>query len=182
MVSLENKFLVTMPHLDEDPVFGRSMIYICEHDKNGAMGVIINKPIPEDESSDIISSVGLDKLKPIPKVFFGGPVGMERGFILHNMSYENSNTIKISSSVGFTYGNNIFKDIKNGKGPKDYRLILGYAGWEAGQIEKELEHGDWMLIPSSKNIFDIPDIEKWSKATTYLGINVRDLSGQSGLA
>ena len=182
MKDLSNKFLITMPHLNDDPVFGKSMIFICEHNEDGAMGIIINKPIPSNQNKMILSSIGLEDVSPAPVAYFGGPVGVDRSFILHTLEYNNRETLEISKDLGLTNSIDILSDIKDSKGPADYRLVVGYAGWDAGQIEDELDKGDWMLMPSTPDIFQIPDIEKWKNATSYLGIDVNDISGPSGIA
>tara|TARA_B100001250_G_C19428476_1_gene626383 strand:+ start:96 stop:635 length:540 start_codon:yes stop_codon:yes gene_type:complete len=179
MNNLSNIFLINMPHLNTDPIFGQSIIYICEHNKEGAMGLIINKPLQRDESIDILEQIGLAK----QMVYFGGPVSPEKGFILHDTNYQKDETLIISNTAGISYSDEVLSDIKNGSGPNDYRLIMGYSGWDSGQLEKEIENGDWMITPSSKElIFSKIDKNKWNIAIKNMNINFNDFSGQSGLA
>ena len=179
MNNLSNLFLINMPHLNHDPIFGQSLIYICEHNKEGAMGLIINKPLQKEQSTDILKEIGLCT----QNVYFGGPVSPEKGFILHDVNYKKEETLLISNTAGISYSNEVLSDIKNGSGPTDYRLVMGYSGWDPKQLEKEVENGDWMIMPSSKKlIFSKTDKNKWNIAIKNMDINFKDFSGQSGLA
>ena len=182
MKNLSNTFLINMPHLKQDPIFGQSLIYICEHSHEGTMGLIINKPLQKSQSSDILKEIGLNKVIK-NNVYFGGPVSPDKGFILHDSNYKAEKTLLVSNTAGISFSDDIIDDIKNGEGPNSYRLIMGYSGWDSGQLELELENGDWMIIPSSKDlIFSKTDKDKWNIAIANLNINIQDFSGQSGLA
>ena len=186
MKNLSNHFLVSMPHVN-DPVFKESLIYVCSHDKSGAMGLIINKSISDlqlnQEIDLILTQTKLNKMKPKPNVYFGGPVDMNMGIILHPLDYATKKTIKISSDIGVTSDSKILNDIVKGSGPSIYRFSIGYAGWSDGQLENEFENGDWLIVPSdSEMIFAMPDNQKWNYIKNKLGINVSDLSGNSGFA
>ena len=179
MNNLSNIFLINMPHLSKDPIFGQSLIYICEHNEEGAMGLIINKPFQKEQSTDILKEIGLRK----QMVYFGGPVSPEKGFILHDVNYKKDETLLVSNTAGVSYSDEVLDDIKNGSGPNNYRLVMGYSGWDSGQLEKEVENGDWMIMPSSKElIFSKTDKNKWNIAIKNMNINFNDFSGQSGLA
>ena len=172
-----------MPHLKQDPIFGQSLIYICEHNEDGAMGLIINKPLQKEQSHNILKETGLNKILKLNSVYFGGPVSPEKGFILHDSTYKSKETLLVSNTAGISFSDDIIDDIKNGDGPNSYRLIMGYAGWDTGQLKQELENGDWMIMPSSKDlIFSKIDEHKWNIAISSLNINTNDFSGQSGLA
>ena len=132
MNNLSNIFLINMPHLSQDPIFGQSLIYICEHNNEGAMGLIINKPFQKEQSTDILKEIGLNT----QDVYFGGPVSPEKGFILHDTNYKKEETILVSNTAGVSYSDEVLSDIKNGSGPNDYRLVMGYSGWDSGQLEK----------------------------------------------
>ena len=183
MKNLSNLFLINMPHLNQDPIFGQSLIYICEHNEEGAMGLIINKPFQKTQSSSILKEMGLKQVYKKHNVYFGGPVSPEKGFILHDCDYKKDETMLISNTAAISYSNEIINDIKNGSGPSIFRLIMGYSGWDAGQLEEELENGDWMVMPSSKDlIFSKTDKDKWNIAISNFDININNFSGQSGLA
>ena len=182
MKNLSNSFLINMPHLKQDPIFGQSLIYICEHNNEGAMGLIINKPLQKDQSSNILKEIGLNRVLKSNNVYFGGPVSPEKGFILHDSKYEAEETLLVSNTAGVSFSSDIIDDIKSGGGPNSYRLIMGYSGWDSGQLEEELENGDWMIMPSSEDlIFSKTDEHKWNIAIANLNININDFSGQSGL-
>ena len=171
-----------MPHMN-DPIFSKSLIYICEHDNDGAMGLIINKPMISENAADIIQQTGLAQIKPPPDIYFGGPVNLEMGLILHNANYNIEGTLTISKSVALTSNKQIVLDLKNGDGPDEFRFSFGYAGWGKGQIEREIENGDWLLMPADDNfIFSIPNTDKWKEAASKFGIDILDLGGSAGLA
>ena len=166
-----------------DPIFSKSLIYICEHDKDGSMGLIINKPMISENAADIIQQTGLADINPAPEIYFGGPVNLEMGLILHDAGYNIEGTLSISKSVALTSNKKIVADLKNGDGPDEFRFSFGYAGWGKGQIEREIENGDWLLMPADdKFIFSIPNSDKWQKAASKFGIDILDLGGSAGLA
>ena len=166
-----------------DPIFSKSLIYMCQYDKNGSMGIIINKPMISENSSEIIQQTGLNHVNPTPEIYFGGPVNIEMGLFLHDTSYDIEGTLSISKSVSLTSNKQIVADLKNGSGPEEYRFSFGYAGWGKGQIEREIENGDWLLMPADNDfIFSIPNSEKWQKAASQFGIDILDMGGSAGLA
>ena len=166
-----------------DPIFSKSLIYICEHDKDGSMGLIINKPMISENAADIILQTGLADINPAPEIYFGGPVNLEMGLILHDAGYNIEGTLSISKSVALTSNKKIIADLKNGDGPCEFRFSFGYAGWGKGQIEREIENGDWLLMPADdKFIFSIPNSDKWQKAALKFGIDILDFGGSAGLA
>ena len=182
MKSFSNHFIISMPHMN-DPIFSKSLIYICEHDNDGAMGLIINKPMISENAADIIQQTGLAQFKPPPDIYFGGPVNLEMGLILHDTNYNIEGTLTISKSVALTSNKQIVLDLKNGGGPDEFRFSFGYAGWGKGQIEREIENGDWLLMPADDDfIFSIPNTDKWKKAASKFGIDILDLGGSAGLA
>lgn len=182
MKSFSNHFIISMPHMN-DPIFSKSLIYICEHDDDGAMGLIINKPMISENASDIIQQTGLTQIEPLPDIYFGGPVNLEMGLILHDTNYNIEGTLTISKSVALTSNKQIVLDLKNGGGPDEFRFSFGYAGWGKGQIEREIENGDWLLMPADDDfIFSIPNTDKWKRAASKFGIDILDLGGPAGLA
>ena len=171
-----------MPHMN-DPIFLKSLIYMCQHDKDGAMGIIINKSMHAENVAEIIQQTGLTKINPTPEIYFGGPVNLEMGLFLHDTSYDIEGTLSVSKSVSLTSNKQIVTDLKNGSGPGEYRFSFGYAGWGKSQIEREIENGDWLLMPSDDDfIFSIPNSDKWQKAASQFGIDIIDLGGSAGLA
>ena len=182
MKSFSNHFIISMPHMN-DPIFSKSLIYICEHDNDGAMGLIINKPMISENAADIIQQTGLTQIEPPLDIYFGGPVNLEMGLILHDANYNIEGTLTISNSVALTSNKQIVLDLKNGGGPDEFRFSFGYAGWGKGQIEREIENGDWLLMPADDDfIFSIPNTDKWKKAASKFGIDILDLGGSAGLA
>ena len=182
MKSFCNHFLISMPHMN-DPIFTKSLIYVCENNSDGSLGIIINKPIVSENVADIIQQTGLEKIKPSFDIYFGGPVNMQMGMILHEASYKVEGTLNVSSTIALTYNKQIVNDLKTGDGPKQFRFSMGYAGWGSSQLEREIENGDWLLMPSDDDfIFSIPNSDKWQKAASQLGIDILDLGGTAGLA
>ena len=182
MKSFSNHFIISMPHMN-DPIFSKSLIYICEHDNDGAMGLIINKPMISKNAADIIQQTELAQIEPPPDIYFGGPVNLEMGLILHDANYNIEGTLTISKSVALTSNKQIVLDLKNGGGPDEFCFSFGYAGWGKGQIEREIENGDWLLMPADDDfIFSIPNTAKWKKAASKFGIDILDLGGSAGLA
>ena len=181
-MQLTNNFLISSPHLD-DQIFGQSLIYICEHNKQGAMGLIINKPFPEEKTNTILKETGLINLNPLPNIYLGGPVGINNGFFLHNSTYTIEGTQQISNNLSITSNLQVIEDLSSGIGPKNYRFSLGYTGWDKNQLNEEIENGDWLLMPASlKLIFNTPDNKKWDKASLELGVDIMNISGNTGFA
>ena len=183
MEKFTNNFLLSMPHL-KDSIFNKSLIYVCNHNKSGAMGVIINKPISENNTENILKETGLEQLKPKIEIYFGGPVDIEVGIFLHDEKYKTDGTINISKSISLSSDKKIISDIKNGNGPCKFKFVLGYAGWSAGQLEKEIENGDWLLVPSNdKIIFNIPYEKMIEQLKSVIDIDINNFSGGlSGLS
>ena len=180
--NLSNQFLLAMPHLDGS-YFGRSLVYICQHNQNGSMGLIVNKPLNSNSSSPVLNELKLINLKPKPSVYIAGPVNLKAAMILHDNNYALSNTIKLSSNLSLTSDRKILSDIKIGRGPISFRIGLGYSGWTNGQLEEEIKNGDWFVLPmDSELIFNISDEKKWDYACNQIGININKISKHSGLA
>ena len=183
-VCLTDHFLIAMPQLD-DPNFFHSVTYICQHDAEGAMGVMINQPM-DMKLGDILKQLEIendDEALGEQQVYFGGPVQQERGFILHSPSKNWQGTLFISDDIALTTSSDILKDIASQSGPKDSLIALGYAGWGAGQLEEELAQNAWLSVPASAEIiFDTPVDDRWSKAATLLGVDLQLLSDDIGHA
>ena len=177
---INNHFLIATPSLN-DSIFKKSIILLCDHSKEGSMGLIINKPMTEDKNKSLFVDTIFDGSIVDTKIYFGGPVDLNTCFILHDSNYLTKETLKISKDISLTSNNRIIDDLKNGTGPNSYKLNIGYAGWSAGQLEDEIKNGDWILAPADDNlIFNIPDNEMWSQSTKYLGLNIQDICGSPG--
>lgn len=172
--SLKNHFLIAMPSL-KDTNFNKSVIYLHQHSKKGAMGLVINKPLHVNVGSVLrhLDIEILDKSIETEPVLMGGPVGQEHGFVLHN---EGTNII-ISASK------ETLRDIAAGKGPKNHLITLGYSGWQPGQLEQELIRNDWLIAPLNHSIlFSEPLDNRWEQAAKLIGVDINNLSGQMGHA
>lgn len=182
--SLSNHFLIAMPALD-DPNFHHTTTYICEHDEDGALGVVINRPL-NMRLIDILEHMdikpGSDEISSWP-VYMGGPVQSDRGFVLHEPSGDWEATLKVTDKIGITSSRDILQAIAAGEGPEKAIVTLGYAGWGAGQLEQELAANTWLSGPaSSKIVFDTPSEERWMAAAALLGVDLNLLSSDMGHA
>jgi putative transcriptional regulator len=182
--SLSNHFLIAMPALD-DPNFHHTTTYICEHDEDGALGVVINRPL-NMRLIDILKHMdiepGSDEISSRP-VYMGGPVQSDRGFVLHQPCGDWEATLKVTDKIGITSSRDILQAIAAGEGPEKAIITLGYAGWGAGQLEQELAANTWLSGPaSSKIVFDIPSEERWMAAAALLGVDLNLLSSDMGHA
>ncbi len=182
---LKNHILISMPHM-QDPYFGRAVVFLCEHNKEGAMGLIMNKPFEDLELEGLFSNFFDDQddiLKVVPKIYFGGPVMVERGVVLHNSEYKIDGSIRISDEFSMTSSKAILQDISRKSGPSQFRLVLGHSGWSQGQLEREIENGDWLLQETSPDfIFNTPEDQMWKAATRLFGIDLNHFSGMGGQA
>jgi len=174
-----------MPHL-QDPYFKRSVVFLCEHTNEGAMGLIVNKPFENPDLKDLFTTTLDDKnniLEIVPKVFFGGPVMVERGIVLHSAEYSTEGSISISDEFQMTSNKKILRDISLKKQPEQYRFILGHSGWDKGQLEQEIENGDWLLQETSPDfIFNTKERLMWKAAARSFGFDIDTFSGLGGQA
>ena len=184
MGSLKNQILISMPHMN-DPFFSKSVVYICEHGNGGAMGVIINKNLDAPELREIF-----DKFFKLEKsfntiknsTFFGGPVLLEKGIILHHSDYLSPKSISISKSVSLTSDQGALEDLKREE-KVPFKLMLGHAGWSAGQLEREIENGDWLIQSTTSDfIFNLPSNQMWEYAAKSIGLDINSSLGTSGQA
>nr|WP_163932770.1 YqgE/AlgH family protein [Paraferrimonas sp. SM1919] len=187
MRSLRNHFLIAMPSLDES-YFKRSVVYIFEHDDQGAMGLVVNHPIGL-KSDSLLRQMKLKdesfKLKYNPEVMAGGPVSQERGFVLHDNSKENNwdSTIKLSDELSITTSKDILQSLGEEHSPEKFIIALGYSGWSEGQLEQELLDNTWLTVKADADIIFNQDINKsWQAATRSLGIDPATLSNETGRA
>ncbi|MGH8495725.1 MAG: YqgE/AlgH family protein [Gammaproteobacteria bacterium] len=181
---LGNQLLIAMPALG-DPNFHRTVTIICEHSAEGALGIILNRP--SGMSLDqILEQLSLKAVSPAigdQPVLSGGPVQQERGFVLHEPAGEWDSTLEVSDEIRVTTSRDILSAMALGTGPRRAIVALGYAGWEAGQLEAEIRANAWLSAPASSEIvFELPFEQRWAAATNLLGIDPARLSGQAGHA
>ena len=181
---LINQFLIAMPSLN-DPNFSRSVTYICQHNDEGAMGIVINQPL-QLTLGEVLSDLDLPTSQEDTRdraVFLGGPVQCERGFVLHQPVGEWEATLNVSDEIGVTASRSILASIANGQGPKNSIVALGYAGWGAGQLEQEMLANSWLSGPADSDIiFHLPVEQRWQAAATLAGVDITRLSGDVGHA
>jgi len=181
---LTNHFLIAMPSL-EDPNFARTVTYICEHNEDGAMGIVINKPL-DLHLGDVLSHMDLKpKGEQVAQqsVVLGGPVQRERGFVLHQPATDWEATLQITDEIGVTTSRDILAAIAAGDGPEYSLIALGYAGWAPGQLEQEMADNAWLSGPADNEIlFELPFQTRWEAAAHLLGIDLNTLSDEVGHA
>ncbi len=182
--SLRNHFLIAMPSM-ADPNFSRTVTYLCEHNEEGAMGLVINRPM-ELTLLDIAQGMGLDadpELTARVPVYQGGPVQVERGFVLHQPLGDWEATLVVSDDIGVTMSRDIIEAIVAGDRPERFLVALGYAGWGAGQLEHEMAANAWLNGPADPAIiFDAPVEQRWTLAAARLGVDLSLLSSDVGHA
>jgi putative transcriptional regulator len=183
-VNLTGHFLIAMPAM-ADPYFAKSVAYICEHNEHGALGVIINRPI-EMTLQELLDQVGIemqDNAFAEYPVHFGGPVQVDRGFVLHQPAGEWQSTITVSGETALTTSKDILEAVARGAGPSKLLLSLGYSGWSPGQLEQEISQNAWLTVAADDSIvFDIPASEKLVAAMHLLGVDFASLSEEAGHA
>lgn len=181
---LTNQFLVAMPTL-ADPNFQQSVTFICEHNAQGALGIIINRP-SNVVLGDIFKQLSIDasdtQSNSLP-VWQGGPVQVERGFVIHTPVGTWESTLKLDPGLGVTTSRDVLTAIARGAGPDKAFIALGYAGWGAGQLEAELAENAWLSTPADPHIlFDLPVDQRWQAAARKIGVDLALLSGDAGHA
>ncbi len=182
--SLNNQLLIAMPGMP-DPNFNSTVTLICEHNDDGALGIVLNRPLGL-QLGGLFEQLSLDEADAIVAkrpVLSGGPVARERGFVLHNPGPDFESSMSVSDDVQLTLSRDILDSLAAGKGPDRSLVALGYAGWEPGQLEAEMLANTWINVPASPQIiFDIPFADRWAKAADSLGIDISRLSPHAGHA
>ena len=182
MNSLKNHLLISVPHMNDD-IFGRSVIYICEHNLEGAMGLIINKPMENISFKDqkIINHINSDYFENLKmKLYYGGPILVEKIIALHTNELKFESAIDLNNKISISSGEEIIRNIKKNTN-LNYKLFCGHSGWSPGQLEREIENGDWLLQSSKTDLlFNLTAEKIWENATESLGINIIDISNMSG--
>jgi putative transcriptional regulator len=182
--SLTNHFLIAMPGL-RDPNFSRTVTYICEHTDQGAMGIVINRPM-DIRLGEVLSQLDIDTDDPRVSgatVYLGGPVQPDRGFVLHTTGTRFESTLSITPAISITTSRDVLEAIATGQGPRRSLIALGYAGWAGGQLEDELSANSWLSGPADSDIiFRLPHASRWLAAAQLLGIDLNLLSAEAGHA
>jgi putative transcriptional regulator len=181
---LSNQFLIAMPGL-RDPNFFHSVTYICEHNQNGAMGIVINQPVDltVGELMEQMDHEPPDNALMESPVFRGGPVDVERGFVVHQPLGHWESTMPVAEQIGITTSNDIITAMAAGQGPDRFLVALGYAGWGAGQLEEEIRDNAWLNGPADPRIlFDTPVEQRWEAAAALIGVDIHILSSDAGHA
>ncbi|MDD5329405.1 MAG: YqgE/AlgH family protein [Sulfuricella sp.] len=183
-VNLTDHFLIAMPAM-ADPHFAKSLTYICEHSDQGALGVVVNRPI-EMTLKTLFGQIGIEleaDARAQDSIYFGGPVQMDRGFVLHQPAGEWQSTLAVNERVALTTSKDVLEAVGRGAGPHQFLVTLGYAGWEAGQLEQELAQNAWLTVPASPRIiFDLPWDERLPAAMKLLGVDFAFLADGAGHA
>ena len=183
--SLQNHFLIAMPTLN-DPYFERSLMYICEHNEEGAMGLVVNNPIEMTLKELLLQAdkdAEVEDHKAEQIILAGGPVSQERGFILHSPQSGWSSSVSLTDEIMVTTSKDILAAIGNHNGPQRSIVTLGYAGWTAGQLEQELQDNAWLTVEADTDIlFETPIHKRWQAAVNKLGVDVWQLAPDSGHA
>ncbi|AMK77126.1 MULTISPECIES: YqgE/AlgH family protein [Methylomonas] len=180
---LNNQFLIAMPGL-ADPHFFHTVTYLCQHNEEGALGIVINRPTGM-KLRDIFEQMGikteLENVLETP-VFAGGPVQQERGFVIHDSCEQRwDSSISTADNITLTSSRDILEAIAEGKGPSHYLIALGYAGWGSGQLEKEMVENAWLNTPCGEAIlYETPISQRWNAAAGQLGIDINRLTTPAG--
>ncbi|MEM6635870.1 MAG: YqgE/AlgH family protein [Pseudomonadota bacterium] len=182
---LAAQLLIAMPGMG-DPRFEKSVILMCAHSDEGAMGLIVNKPARDLKFAELLSQLDIVPGSDVAetRIYFGGPVEHGRGFVLHSPDYAgNEATVEVGTQFGMTATLDILEDIARGDGPGRSILALGYAGWGPGQLEGEIARNGWLTCAASQDlVFGTPNAEKWGAALKTLGIDAIALSSAAGRA
>ncbi|MDA1342327.1 MAG: YqgE/AlgH family protein [Methyloglobulus sp.] len=179
---LNNQFIIAMPSLIE-PIFHHTVTYLCQHTKEGALGIVINRSA-EMKLGEIfkqmdITAAALETAETL--VFSGGPVQQDRGFVVHSACGAWDMTLPVSEDISLTTSRDVIEAIAAGEGPKKYLIALGYAGWSEGQLEKEMLSNSWLNTPCAKQIlFETPVNQRWNTAASQIGVDINQLTTPAG--
>ena len=182
--ALTNHFLIAMPSM-VDPNFAHTIIYVCEHNEQGATGIIINRPLGvqlQEVFEQMQIKCELPSSLEIP-ILFGGPVHQERGFVIHRPQGKWRTTIEMADDIAITTSQDVLDAIALGKGPDDLIIALGYTGWDANQLEEEVTKNAWLTCPADPSIlYKTPFADRWKAAINSMGIDISNLSSDEGHA
>jgi putative transcriptional regulator len=186
-LNLSNHFLIAMPSM-QDPIFGGTVVYVCEHNENGVLGVVINKPTDMTmevlfDRIDLEVSSAADRHMESEPIMFGGPVQDDRGFVLHTPGAHYSSSLTVTNDIAFTTSIDVLEAVARGKGPERMLVSIGYAGWSPGQLEDEISRNGWLTVAADPRIlFDLPVDERYSAAMKLLGFDPLMLTSEAGHA
>lgn len=181
---LTGQFLLAMPHM-EDPRFEKAVIFICGHDPNGAMGLVVNKYLGNLTLKGLLEYLNLpqESIKRDLPIFFGGPNDTGRGFVLHSDDFSHPGTVPLGHHISLTATTDVLQSIAEGNGPKNCLLAMGYVGWDAGILDAELHSNQWLQVQGDSDIlFNVPIEQRWEKVIGKLGITPEALSEDYGQA
>jgi putative transcriptional regulator len=182
--TLANHFLIAMPAM-QDPNFARTVTYMCEHTEQGAMGIVINRPM-DIRLAEVLDQLDIHSDDPRvldTPVYLGGPVQPDRGFVLHTNEQRFDSTLSITSEISVTTSRDVLEAIAEGRGPEQTLVALGYAGWSGGQLEDEMSANAWLSGPADERIlFHLASAERWLAAAQLLGVDLNLLSAEAGHA
>lgn len=182
--SLCNQLLIAMPGM-ADPNFNSTVTLVCEHNDQGALGIVINRPM-EMNLGGLFEQLNLVEPNPAlanHPVLIGGPVARERGFVLHEPGPAFESSVSVSPEVQLTLSRDVIDSMAAGEGPEKSLVALGYAGWDAGQLEAEMLANTWLTVPAEPSvIFDVPFADRWSVAANIIGIDISQISPDAGHA
>ncbi len=181
---LTGKLLIAMPTMP-DARFARSVIYVCAHNADGAMGLVLNRLVNALSFNDLLQQLEIEAppVHPDLRIHFGGPVEGGRGFVLHSADFQREGTVVINDEVALTATIDILRAIAGGHGPRHCLLALGYTGWAAGQLDAEMQANGWLHAPADENLlFDAALDSKWERSISKLGVTLSTLSGEAGHA
>jgi len=181
---LTGQILIAMPSM-RDPRFAQSVIFLCAHSNEGAMGVLLNRPLKTPKFPDLLRKLGIEPNPPRREISLGqgGPVDDNRGFVLHSADWVTEGSLDVDGSHVLTASLEVLHAIAEGGGPAQARLVLGYAGWDAGQLDEEIRQNSWLSVPADDAIvYDAVYQTKWQRALAKLGIDPGRLSGAAGRA
>jgi putative transcriptional regulator len=182
--SLTGQVLIAMPAMG-DPRFAQAVIYLCDHSSNGAMGIIVNRPLETPSFEDLLRQLSIDPVPPARTIRLcsGGPVDNARGFVLHSTDWTGEGSLRVDERFALTASLDILKAIAGGGGPLQGVLALGYAGWGPGQLDAEMQQNAWLSAPADPTlVFDGDHATKWRRALAVLRIDPLLLSGVAGHA
>lgn len=184
-MNLTGKLLISMPGIGDD-TFDNTVVFLCSHTDEGAMGLIINKVTPDVSLGNLLSQLEIEASSKTKAqaVLYGGPVELQRGFVLHSRDYISKvKTLDVAPWVGMTATLDVLEDIGAGQGPEEALVMLGYAGWGPGQLEGEIAQNGWLTADATHDlVFDTPFDQRWGRALESIGVAALTLSSEAGHA